>query len=170
MPDAGAVSRVRLRAEEGSRLVWGPLTTILHRDSDYVSEIEVVLAGGVVVVAETVVMGRLASGEAFAFRLYEPSLVVRDRERRVLFAERAALGPGQTMRDAMGGRGALSTVYALGVLVDDAKAERLTCVTQGFDLAGWSTLPNGAGVVGKALVGSGSEGEAFARVFIRAMG
>lgn len=169
MPDAGAVSRVRLRAEDGSRLVWGPQTTILHGDSDYMSEIEVVLAGGTIVVAETVVMGRLAAGESFAFRRYVPSLVVRDETGRALFTERASLTPSRTLRDAMAGRGALSSVYALGVAVTDSMADRLTRVTQEHDLSGWSVLPNGAGVVVKALVGNGSQGEAFAGACIRAM-
>ena len=170
MPDLGATSHVRLRADRGGRLVWGPHTTILHAESDYASVIEVELVGGVVIVAETVAMGRLASGEAFAFRRYDSRLTVRDEAGTVLFAERGSLAPSTTLRDAMAGRGALTTVYALGMQPDAWMAERLTDVTSGVDLAGWSVLPNGAGIVGKGLAGSGSQGEAFARAFIHAMG
>ena len=131
MPDLGATSHVRLRADRGGRLVWGPHTTILHAESDYASVIEVELAGGVVIVAETVAMGRLASGEAFAFRRYDSGLTVRDEAGTVLFAERASLAPSTTLRDAMGGRGALTTVYALGMQPDAWTAERLTDVTSG---------------------------------------
>ena len=115
-------------------------------------------------------MGRLASGEAFAFRRYDSGLTVRDEAGTVLFAERASLAPSSTLRDAMGRAGALTTVYGLGMQPDAWTAERLTDVTSGVDLAGWSALPNGAGIVGKALAGSGSQGEAFARAFRHAMG
>jgi len=169
MPGGGATSHVRLRAEEGSRLVWGPHTTILHADSDYSSSIDVEIAGGLVIVAETVVMGRLASGEAFAFRRFYSELTVHDEVATVLFAERASLAPSATLRDAMVGHGALTTVYGLGMAVAEATAGRLTEATSGFDLAGWSVLPNGAGVVAKALVGSGSHGETFARACIAAL-
>jgi urease accessory protein UreH len=169
MPCEGAASRLHLRAEQEARLVWGPQVTILHANSDYTNQIDVDLAGGVVVIAETVVMGRLAAGEVFAFRRYEPSLVVRDALSRVLFAERASLIPARTLRDAMGGRGALSTVYALGMHAEAATGERLTCLTQALGLAGWSMLPNGAGIVAKALVETASQGETFARACIDAL-
>ena len=66
MPEGVATSRVRLRAEASARLVWGSHTTILFGGSEYVAETVVEVAGGVVIVAETVAMGRLASGEAFS--------------------------------------------------------------------------------------------------------
>ena len=166
MPGTGATSRVRLTTETGGCLVWGPHTTILLGGSEYASEIEVVLAGGVVIVAETVAMGRLASGEAFAYRRYDSSLTVRDEAGTVSFAEHATLVPSATLRDAMGARGALTTMYALGVELDEEVLGRLTEITQSHELAGWSALPNRAGLVMKALVDSASEGETLARALL----
>jgi urease accessory protein len=169
MPGSRATSHVRLRAEAGSRLVWGPHTTILLGDSEYSNETSVVLAGGIVIAAETVVMGRLAAGEAFEFRSYDVSLIVRDEGGRARFTERAKLLPQAALRDAMAGRGGLSTVYGLGVVVDEGIRQRLTDRTLAFDFAGWSELPNGAGLVAKALVRGASEGETFARKCINAL-
>jgi hypothetical protein len=64
-------------------------------------------------------MGRLAAGEAFEFRNYDVSLVVCDEGGLVRFTERARLLPHETLQDAMGGRGGLSTVYGLGIVVDE---------------------------------------------------
>jgi urease accessory protein UreH len=108
-------------------------------------------------------MGRLAAGEAFAYRRNDSTLTVRDEAGNLLFAEHALLMPSQTLRDAMGGRGALSTIYAFGIQPNATTADRLTNATQCFDLAGWSVLPNSAGIVAKALVESASQGEGFAR-------
>ena len=76
--------------------------------------------------------------------------------------------PSATLRGAMGGCGALTMVYALGIQPDEATAGRLTDATSGFDFAGWSVLPNGAGVVAKGLMESASQGEGFARACLAA--
>jgi len=164
-----AVSRVSLRAESGACLVWGPNTTILHAGSRFRSEVEVTSAGGVVLIAETLIMGRLAAGEAFAFDSYASSLEVKDKAGLVLFAERTSLSPRASIREAMGGLGALTTVYAIRLKEDQQTAERMNKAKRGCEFAGWSSLPNGAGIVAKALVGSASNGEVFAGACMEAL-
>jgi urease accessory protein len=161
MPAGAAHSTVKLCAEPGSRLVWGPHATILHTGSALHQDTRVTLHEGArVLIAETLVMGRIAAGQRFDFSSYESSLVVEDGCGRTRYRESYRLEPGPDLEAAMGGLAALTTVYALGVPASDEAVDGLF---QDRPLAGWSRLPNGCGIVIKALTSTLSEGAAVAR-------
>lgn len=70
-PDRAARQRVRLHARDGAYLEYLPHPLILYADSRFDQAIEVTVTGGaVVVLTETVVPGRLARGERYAFASY----------------------------------------------------------------------------------------------------
>lgn len=163
MPNGEAVQHTVLRAEPESQLTWGPHATILHTGAALRQKTRVILASGArVLLAESLVMGRLAAGECFAFRSFRSALEVVDEAGCLLFREAFALRPGLDLVAAMAGRGALTAVYALGVRGCEPELESLTALTAAHSLAGWSPLPNDCGIVAKCLATSLSEGEAFA--------
>lgn len=170
MPSGCAVARVDIEAEPGSRLTWGPHATILQAGASLRQEMRVALhPGATVVLAETLVMGRIASGQRFDFTNYESSLEVHEPGCSMLYREAYRLDPGPDLESAMGGLGVLTCVYALGAFDAAARnALQALCVTRA--LTGFSALPNGAGIVVKALTPSLSEGTVVAREVLRVVG
>ncbi len=163
MPSGSADVSVELCAEPSSRLVWGPHATILHTDAALRQTTRVnVQPGAVVLMAETLVMGRIAAGQRFDFRSYETSFEVWGGADDVLYREAYRLEPGPDLEAAMGDLGVLTCVYALGA-VDDGAGEQLDALCTTRALTGWSALPNRCGLVVKALTASMSEGTAIAR-------
>jgi urease accessory protein len=160
---AGASSLdATLKVEPRGMLVWGPHATILHARAAYWQETRVVLApGGRALLAEVLVLGRLARGERFEFESLESTLVVERPTGEGLYSESYVLTPGPDLVASMAGYGVLASVYALGCDV--------TGVTSGFEAAlvnacgigGWSALPNGCGAVARLLTDSLSRGSAF---------
>jgi urease accessory protein len=163
MPHGAATTTVDLIAERGSCLIWGPHSTILHTDSALRQETRVTLHEGArVIIAETLVMGRIAAGQRFDFASYASRFVVQDATGRALYREAYELQPGPDLEAAMGGLAVLTTVYALGAIPDttmDYVSDALAC----RQLAGISRLPNDCGIVVKALTASLSGGAAIAR-------
>ena len=163
MPSGAATTSVDLYAEGGSHLVWGPHATILHTGSSLRQETRVTVHDGArVLMAETLVMGRIAAGQRFDFGSYESSLVVQDGEGKVLYTEACRFSPDEDLKTAMGGLGVLTVVYGLGAIGADAE-ERVEGLCAGRPLAGWSALPNRCGLVIKALTPSLSSGTSIAR-------
>ncbi len=169
MPSGRATVGVDVCAEAGSRVVWGPHATILHSGSALSQDTNVTVhAGARVVIAETLVMGRIAAGQRFDFTDYESSFVVHDAAGEPVYTEAYRLEPGTDLEAAMGGVGALTVVYALGAVEADA-GEGLNALCAGRPLAGWSALPNRCGVVLKALTPSLSTGLQVAREAIEVL-
>ena len=167
-PAGSASMRTTLVAEPGSLLVWGPHATILQAGASYTQTTDVLLhAGAIVLAAEVLALGRLASGERNAFRRFENDLSVRDDRGRLLYAERYVIGEARDLSTSLAGRGAVGSVYALGAGVEAGEALEASGALSGEALAGWSLLPNGAGLVVRMLAASLSEGQAFVERCLR---
>jgi urease accessory protein UreH len=161
MPGACATATADLCAEPGSRLVYGPHATILLTGSALRQLTRVrVHDGATVLLAETLVMGRIASGQRFDFASYESSLTVQDACGETRYREAYHLEPGPDLEAAMGGLAVLTTVHALGA---SAQAEALDDLMAARPFAGWSRLPGDCGIVVKALTDTLSEGATVAR-------
>ena len=158
--DGESCLSVRLNVEPGATLIWGPHATIVQGGARYRQSTHVdVAAGGRTILGEILALGRLARGEQFDFDRLESSLNVRLCETRV-YSEAYILQPGPNLVASMAGRGVLASVYAIGF--DATVGERLNCLlTERNELAGWSALPNDAGVVVRGLFDSLSQGQAF---------
>jgi urease accessory protein UreH len=168
MPAGCATSAVVLQAEAGSRFTWGPHATILQADSDFRQSLSIqVEPGSTVYAAEVLVLGRLARGENGAFRRYASGLVIDDGE-TVRFEEHFELTPGAALATAMGGRGGLVSVYALGEL-GDGTYEQLGELLRDDSFAGVTRLPNGTGLLVRALTESLSAGTALAERVLAVM-
>ena len=163
MPDRHASVAVELKAEADATIVWGPHATILQAGSALRQETRVVLHETArVFMAETLVMGRIASGQRFDFASHDSALVVEDGCGGIQFRESYHLEPGPDLEAAMNRLGVLTTVYGLGVS-DDSVADGLDRILVARPLVGWSRLPGGCGLIVKALSASLSEGTAIAR-------
>ena len=169
MPSRGATTSVELCAEGGSRLVWGPHATILHTGSSLRTDTRVTLhVGARVLMAETLVMGRIAAGQRFDFASYGSSLIVQDGRGDVLCREAFSLTPGPGLEAAMGGFGVLTCFYALGAF-EPWEVERLPALCAVRPLAGLSALPSQSGYVVKALSETMPEGISLARQCLKAL-
>jgi urease accessory protein len=149
--------RVSLAVEPGALLVWGPHATIVQTGAAFRQETVVeVAAGGRAVLAEVLVMGRLARGERSGFERIESCLDVA-LDGAPAYSEAYGLAPGPDLVASMAGRGALASVYVLGPEGDAAtRLDEALCDQR---LAGWSRLPNGAGIVVRGLCESLSEAQ-----------
>ncbi|HLG10992.1 MAG TPA: urease accessory protein UreD [Dehalococcoidia bacterium] len=153
---------VRLAVEPGALLVWGPHATILHAGASYCQETRLALApGGRAILAEVLVLGRLARGERFQFQRLESLLEVSPPACEPLYSEAYSVTPGPDLIAGLAGHGVLVSVYALGFDPSEAGAGFEAALTATC-LAGWSALPNGCGAVFRALSGSLSQGARFA--------
>jgi urease accessory protein len=169
MPSGSATAGVELCAEPGSRLVWGPHATILQAGASLRQETRVIVhAGATVLIAETLVMGRIAAGQRFDFNAYESSFEVSDDDGDLLYTEAYALQPCPDLVSAMGGLGVLTCVYALGAIDPDAHT-CLEAVRAPRAHTGCSALPNRCGLVLKALTATLSEGTTIARETLKAL-
>ncbi len=168
---AGASSLdVRLAVEPGALLVWGPHATILHAGASYRQETRVTLApGGRVVLAEVLVLGRLAHGEWFQLECLENVLGVSPPACAPLFSESYVLRPGPDLVASMAGRGVLVSVYALGFDALSSGPVFDAVLGRSSELCGWSELPNHAGLAGRALAESLSRGTELASQMVEAV-
>jgi urease accessory protein len=169
MPSGSAVVEVELRADRGSRFVWGPHATILQEGASLRQSTHVMVQpGATVLLAESLVMGRIAAGQQFDFTAYEATFEVVDGCGETLYREAYRLERGADLEAAMGGLGVLTCVYALGEM-DAGALGRIEALCSRWPLAGGGALPNRAGVVVKALTRSLSEGTAIAREALAAL-
>lgn len=169
MPEGEAHAEVSLNLAPRSRLVWGPHATILHTDASLHQRTTVTLApDALLLMAETLVLGRVAAGECFDFRGYEAELRVEAPAGDLLYREAYDLRPDDNLPETMSGLPALTTVYVLGAAPCDAESS-LDVVTARRALAGWSRLPNGCGLIAKHLGVSLSQGQAFAMECLKAL-
>lgn len=153
MPGGEASQRITLCAEPGAALWWQPGPLILYGGAAYSQATTVVLRpGGLVVVAELLVAGRLARGERWQFGRYASLLEVVDGAGELLAAERVLIEPGRrspAVAGAMGEAGALGTLWLLGDGFDHEAAARAAAGCPG--VAGAAVLPGGCGVAVRAL-------------------
>jgi len=151
-----AAAETRLSVGAGGHLDYVPEPTILHEGARYCRQTTLdVSAGGTAVLADVVVPGRLARGERFDFERYF-SRIRATGPGGMLFEDATHLAPGATDPTAPGVLGEF-TVYgtafvvaperATGAMSDDLHA----VVDDAPARAGATELPNGAGVVVRAL-------------------
>jgi urease accessory protein len=157
--DAASVTTL-LRARAGSLLVWGPHPLLVQAGARLrqVTRLEIEDETAVIL-AEVLVLGRLARGERACFDSLDYSLAIR-RDGKPLFDERYSLTPGLELSRSLGGWGVLVSVYGAGLGQPELAGE--TELDQDARFWGHSALPNGAGVVVRCLCDSLSEGMAFA--------
>lgn len=165
-PAAPASVSTRIEALPGARIVWGPHAAILQAGASLAQRTNVTLhEGASVVCAEVLSFGRVASGERLRFESNESELVVASADKGPLYEERYVLQPDDALAASLAGYGALVCVYLLGasaMLPEDIDEAMSRCY------AGSSALPNGAGFVVKALVGSVSAGLALCEAVLAA--
>jgi urease accessory protein len=155
----------RLSVRSGAWLVWGPHATIIQAGASLEQRTIVSVApGGVALLAEVLVLGRLASGERYAFERITSALSVCDAEGGTLYSEAYALSPNDDLATAMAGKGVLTSIFALGCDPTVITSHLETLCVNSYPLAGFSTLPNHAGVIVRMLAGSLSEGLDFAEL------
>ena len=156
----GVRSRVHLEACPGATLQYSAGVTILHTDACLEQTTDIVVhPGAAVAYLEVLALGRLARGERLAFRRYSSSLRVRRPDATPMFEERLVLDPPAqraAIDAALDGAGVLGTLLLLGG--DASEAPRLEDSATIY--AGASLLPNGAGVIVRAL---GNRAEDIAR-------
>jgi urease accessory protein len=176
-----AASEVTLSVGGRGHLDYVPAPVILHPDARYAQETVVDVAPDAsAVVGEVVVPGRLARGERFDFERYASTLRVRS-DGDLLVADATHLapgddgGPGPTAPGVLDEFAVLGTLYVLapdrdaaaladrvhdavtaagGTVADDAAGDVETDGAPGNSTevaAGATHLPNGAGVLVRAL-------------------
>jgi urease accessory protein len=128
-PDAEIA--VKLKAETGGRLTWLPQETILFDGSRLKRSIDVELApGATLLMAEAVIFGRSAMGEAVEYGAFNDRWRVR-RDGHLLFAETVrldgAIARMMSEPAVTGGGVAIATVLAIPG--DQAMAERVRTQT-----------------------------------------
>ena len=128
---APATQRLDLTLQAGAVLEYLPEQTIPYAHSAFRQHIQVRLgAGACVLLSDIVAPGRLARGEAFAYREYDASVCITDAHGQVLGRDRLWLRPGQQRLEGLGlfeGYHYLGTLYALqeGVPVPLALIEQV---------------------------------------------
>ena len=151
---------VRLTVEPGATLRWGPHATIVQAGASYRQATAVSVArGGRALLGEVLVLGRPAHGERFDFQRLESRLNVT-LDGVEVYNEAYSLRPGPDLVASMAGRAVLASVYAIGFKAAEA-APHLELALAGESLAGWSELPNGAGLVVRGLFDALSAGQAL---------
>jgi urease accessory protein len=144
---------VSLSVADGGHLDYVPGATILHADARFCQSLTLDVApGGSAVLGEVVVPGRLARGEAFEFERYYSRVRVRGPED--LLVEDATHLSGDRPSRVPGVLGDAAVYGTLFVVAPAADAPTLSdaihdCLD--VDLAGATHLPNGAGVLVRAL-------------------
>lgn len=154
-----AATDVALSVDSGGHLDYVPEPTILNPDARFCQDVTVDLApDATAVVGDVVVPGRLARGERFDFERFVSRFEVRD-ESGLLASDATHLDPADGDPTAAGVLGEHSVYGTLYVLAPDESAERIDALADAIHdrssatdaEAGATTLPNGAGVVVRAL-------------------
>jgi urease accessory protein len=158
-----AAAETRLAVAAGGHLDHVPEPLILHADARLHRSLDLTVEpGGSAVVGEVVVPGRLARDERFAFERYRSRLRATDSE-RLLFEDTTHLAPGDQPPDTPGVLGEFAVhgtlvVVAPGPRGPDGLDDILHAAVAGDDAdgddttrAGATALPNGAGVLVRAL-------------------
>jgi len=155
---APAQQRLDVTLHAGAVLEYLPEQVIPFAQAAFHQHTRVRLgAGSCVLWQEIVAPGRLARGEAFAYRDYDSSLCIEDAQGRVVLRERTRLRPGWQRLDGPGlfeGYYYLGTFYALveGEVLPITLAERLhTLLACRARLIGSATLLEHGGIAVRVL-------------------
>lgn len=158
MPAGEASQEVRLRLGPGSRLIWLPQPLIMFAGAHFRLDQRVELAPGArLAMLDVFVPGRLAHGERFQFARFESQLEVCDQAGACLSAERARIEPGRFDPATAGLFGATPVLGSLYLLGDGIDAEAICARAAQLGAGGAAVLPNGCGVLVRALGHGASE-------------
>jgi urease accessory protein len=117
MPDGCAEQWVQIEVGRGALLEYVPDAAILFAEADFHQRTEVTLAaGGVALLTDVIMPGRLARGERLQFRRFANRFVVRDEAGLIAF-ESSVMQPALTDFDALGrldGFSCWGTAYIVG--------------------------------------------------------
>jgi len=157
-PGAPAQQRLDITLQAGAVLEYLPEQIIPFAQAAFHQHTHVRLgAGACLVWLEIVAPGRLARGEAFAYRDYDASVWVENTPGGVLLRERTRLRPGWQRLDGPGlfeGYDYLGTFYALveGTVLPTALVERLHALLADCSgLIGSATLLEHGGIAVRVL-------------------
>ncbi len=151
-----AAAEATLSVGRNGHLDYVPEPTILHADARYAQTLELEVApDATAVLADVVVPGRLARGEAFAFERYHSRVRACGPE-GLLFEDTTHLAPGKwdpTVPGALGEFDVYGTAFVVAPGRETAGlSDRLhAAVAEGAARTGATALPNEAGVVVRAL-------------------
>jgi len=147
---------VSLSVGSGGHLDYVPEPTILHERSRLYQSLTLdVAADGSAVVGEIVVPGRLAREEVFEFERYLSRVRIRGPD-RLLATDAAHLQPGDRSPQSpgvLGGDNVYGTLFVVAPAADETTLsdDVHEAVAEHTPTAGATALPNGAGVVVRAL-------------------
>ncbi|WP_430434429.1 urease accessory protein UreD [Methyloversatilis sp.] len=155
MQGGSAVQRTRLVVQPGALLEYMPAPLILFPGSHMVSDIDVTMADGALVVVADSFLPHDPAGEQRSFAWLESTMTVRDGNGQLLARERMCIDGGNWLSGNAGANAGLRMHGSLWLLGGSADAELLHALralpeVEGA-LAGASLLPNAAGIVFRAL-------------------
>ena len=176
-----ATQKINITVNKGSYLEFVPHPTIPFKASRFYQEAKISVSdGGTVIYTDTVVAGRIAYGEKFDFEVFATRTSVTDSLEKLLFLDSIILQPSKLKADLrmenldrlFANRDVLSSIYLVSSrasnkqLVDkidsiikkksgqsaEGRLEDSDAIDN--DIAGWSLLPNKAGVLVRMLSNS----------------
>jgi urease accessory protein len=159
MPSGGATHALDIHLGAGSTLDWLAEPLILFGGARFSQATLVTIEPGArLALLDILVPGRLARGERYAFERYDMRLEVFGPGERLLAAERARLLPREHALGVPGVLGETPVVGSLYLLGDTLDAERLAARLhdEAEPRLGVSVLPNGCGVLVRALAATPS--------------
>jgi urease accessory protein len=152
MPAGRAETHLKIEAEAGSLMMYGPAPTILQSGSDFSQSTRIQAATDAsVVYSEVIAFGRLARGEHVAFRRFHTDLSVSVGGAPV-YHERFVLCPGSgaALEGELAGHGVMGTLVCIS-----GDSGLVAYVRHGLTRSeihgGASGLPGGVGCIVKVL-------------------
>jgi urease accessory protein len=156
-----AISQVRLEAESDTWLEYLPLLSILFPQARLVSELDVVLHPGALIILTDAFLAHDPQGEAQPFDVLDTCVTVRDETQRLLVRDRVYV-TGALWESASAGVAATHAAQgSLLILTRSHDASELAGILRAAlaDLpnvyAGVGTLPNQSGVLVRILASGG---------------
>lgn len=155
MRGGSAVQRLRFVVQPDALLEYMPAPLILFPGSHMVSDVEVTLAEGALVVVADSFLPHDPGGRQRSFARLESAMTVRDADGQLLARERMFIDGGNWLSGNAGANAGLRMHGSLCLLGGSADAELLQTLRALAEvegaLAGASQLPNDAGIVFRAL-------------------
>ena len=149
MPDGCAEQVVYIEVGRGALFEYVPDAAILFAEADFHQRMDVTLqSGGLALITDAIMPGRLARGERLQFRRFANRLTVRDSDGLLAF-ESSVIEPAQTNFDALGrldGFSCWGTAYIVGDMA--ARGADLQAFVQGFNALLADILPAKDGIGG----------------------